>query len=122
MDIPLKELEIPEKYLTITEDKICATVHKKWISGFLNLNPVKFIMHHQLIPDEIAAQPSLDELGTSWSRVYIKVFTIISNLFFFSIKKCLFFFSYRFIKKGIKMFLLYPEKDVPLQIQRQKLN
>lgn len=76
MDILLKELKIPEKYLTITEDKICATVNKKWIAGLINLSPIQFIKHSFLNPDEIAAQPSIDELGKNWSRVYIKVLVL----------------------------------------------
>lgn len=73
MDVLKNELRIPEKYLLCTEEKICATVHKKWLTGFLNLNPINFINHDQFSPDEMAAQPSLDELGIEWSRIYIKV-------------------------------------------------
>ena len=71
------ELKIPEKYLSWTEEKIDATVHKKWLASFLNLNPKDFITHDQLNPDEIAAQPSLEELGAGWSKVYIKVYKLI---------------------------------------------
>lgn len=74
MDILKRELKIHEKYLIWTEEKIIATVHKSWLIGFLNLNPIQFVVHDQLNPDEIAAQPSLEELGTGWSKVYIKVF------------------------------------------------
>lgn len=73
MDILKKELKIPEKYLICTEEKICATLHKHWLTGFVNLNPVDFMTHDQFNPDEIAAQPSLKELGPGWSKVYIKV-------------------------------------------------
>ncbi|XP_014234232.1 WD repeat-containing protein 81 isoform X1 [Trichogramma pretiosum] len=69
-----EELKIPEKYLKWTEDKILAIVHKKWVAGFLNLSPVDFITHNQLDSDEIAAGPSLDELGPDWTRVYIKIY------------------------------------------------
>ncbi|XP_023248259.1 WD repeat-containing protein 81 [Copidosoma floridanum] len=69
-----RELKIPEKYLIWTKEKICATVHKQWLTSFMNLNPVDFIMHDQFNPDEIAAQPSLAELGPGWTKVYIKVY------------------------------------------------
>lgn len=73
IDILKKELKIPEKYLNWTEEKISATVHKQWLAGFLNLNPIEFIKHNHLDVDEIAAQPTLEELGPGWSKVYIKV-------------------------------------------------
>ncbi|XP_001601532.3 WD repeat-containing protein 81 isoform X2 [Nasonia vitripennis] len=74
MDILKKELKIPEKYLIWAGEKISATVHKSWLIGFLNLNPIQFVVHDQLNPDEIAAQPSLEELGAGWSKVYLKVY------------------------------------------------
>ena len=73
VEILKKELKIPDKYFTYTEEKICATIHKQWLNSFINLNTVDFITHEHLNPDEIAAQPSLEELGTGWSKVYIKV-------------------------------------------------
>jgi hypothetical protein len=73
INILKKELTIPEKYLLCIEDKIYGTIHKQWLSSILHLNPVEFITHDRFNPDEIAAQPSLDELGTEWLRIYIKV-------------------------------------------------
>ncbi|XP_058796820.1 WD repeat-containing protein 81 [Phymastichus coffea] len=89
IDVLIKELKIPEKYLICMEEKICATVHKKWLAGFLNLNPIHFITHDQFNPDEIAAQPSLDELGIDWSRIYIKVYKKNHrNVFTLSRERC----------------------------------
>ncbi|XP_011502923.1 PREDICTED: WD repeat-containing protein 81 [Ceratosolen solmsi marchali] len=89
INILKKELKITEKYLICTEDKICATIHKQWLSSLLHLNPVEFITHDQFNPDEIAAQPSLDELGTEWLRVYIKVYKkIYKNTVTLPIERC----------------------------------
>ena len=76
MEILKEELKIPDKYLIWSEEKICATVNKRWLNSFLNLNPIDFVTHDQLKPDEIAAHPSLEELGSGWSKVYIKVYKI----------------------------------------------
>ena len=73
MELLKNELKIPEKYLIQKENRISATVHKNWLAGFFNLNPINFILHEKLNSDEIAAQPSLEDLGPKWTKLYIKV-------------------------------------------------
>lgn len=98
MDILKKELDIPEKYMTEREHSISATVHKQWIYGFLNLSPINFITHDALSPDEIAAQPSIKELGHNWTRIFIKVRFL--KIFIDCTNNSNYFF--RFTKKNLK--------------------
>ncbi|KAJ8680450.1 hypothetical protein QAD02_016237 [Eretmocerus hayati] len=67
-------LDIPKEYLICKEERICVTTHRQWVTGLTNLDPIDFITHEYLSLDEIAAQPSLEELGMDWCRIYIKVY------------------------------------------------
>ena len=78
MEIVKKELEVPFEYLKYTDGRICATIHRSWLASFWNIGTLKFIKHERLSPDEIAAQPSLDQLGSNWVQIYIKVHTFLS--------------------------------------------
>ncbi|XP_034939157.1 WD repeat-containing protein 81 [Chelonus insularis] len=74
MDILNKELNLPIKYMQFIDGRICATVHKNWLFNIQNAGSIQFFTHDRLSVDEIAAQPSLNELGPNWTRVYIKVY------------------------------------------------
>ncbi|XP_076248923.1 WD repeat domain 81 isoform X2 [Calliopsis andreniformis] len=74
MDIIKKELCIPEKYIKITDGRICLTVHKNWLNSLFTIGPISFINHDRLTEDEIAAEPMLEELGYDWTRVYVKIY------------------------------------------------
>lgn len=76
MDIIKEHLLVPAKYMILTDERICLTVHRNWLSRFLAVGPFTFISHDRLSNDEIAAQPIIDELGSEWLRVYAKVFSI----------------------------------------------
>lgn len=73
MDFLHSELSIPRKYMQTIDGRINATVHKCWLSSLQNIGRIKFIVHERLSADEIGAQPSLDELGPNWTRIYVKV-------------------------------------------------
>ncbi|XP_053982258.1 WD repeat-containing protein 81 isoform X2 [Hylaeus volcanicus] len=74
MDIIKKELLVPAKHIKVTDDRICLTVHKNWLTGLLTIGPISFINHERLTEDEIAAQPLLEELGSNWIKVYVKIY------------------------------------------------
>jgi len=74
MDIIREHLTVPAKYMILTDGRICLTVHRNWLSRLLTIGPFTFINHDRLSNDEIAAQPTLDELGYDWLRVYAKVY------------------------------------------------
>ncbi|CAK9833039.1 WD repeat-containing protein 81 [Anthophora retusa] len=74
MDIITKELFVPVKYIKVTDDRICLTVHKNWLTNLLTIGPISFISHERLTEDEIAAHPMLEELGSDWIRIYIKIY------------------------------------------------
>ncbi|XP_015112635.1 WD repeat-containing protein 81 [Diachasma alloeum] len=74
MDFLQSELHIPRKYLLTIDGRIHATVHKNWLSSLQNIGRIDFILHERLSADEIIAQPSLDELGPNWTRIYVKVY------------------------------------------------
>lgn len=73
MEIVKEELNVPSEYLKLTDGRICATVHRSWLTNFSNLGSLNFIKHERLSAEEIAAQPSLELLGTNWLHIYIKV-------------------------------------------------
>lgn len=73
MDIIKEHLLVPTKYMIVTDERICLTVHKNWLSRFLTIGPFTFINHDRLSNDEIAAQPTIDELGSDWLKIYAKV-------------------------------------------------
>lgn len=68
------ELKIPSKYLHLIDGRICATVKRSWLSSLLTAGPIHFVLHDRLSAEEIVAQPSEEELGCGWMRIYIKVF------------------------------------------------
>ncbi|KAL6261947.1 hypothetical protein P5V15_007032 [Pogonomyrmex californicus] len=74
MDIIREHLLVPTKYMTLADERICLTIHKSWLSRFLTVGPFTFVSHDRLSKDEIAAQPSIDELGGDWLKVYAKVY------------------------------------------------
>jgi hypothetical protein len=74
MDIIQEHLAVPSKYMILTDGRICLTVHRNWLSRLLTIGPFTFINHDRLSNDEIAAQPTPDELGHDWLRVYAKVY------------------------------------------------
>ncbi|XP_024940811.1 WD repeat-containing protein 81 isoform X1 [Cephus cinctus] len=74
MDIIEQELDIPAKYMRMKDGRICAAVHRSWLTSLTTIGPVSFIKHERLSSEEIAANPSLEELGSSWLKVYIKVY------------------------------------------------
>lgn len=73
MEILNSQLEIPEKYMELSDGKICATVHRNWLANLWTVGPVQFLTHDRLSMDEIAARPSLEDLGPNWTRIYIRV-------------------------------------------------
>ncbi|KYM87455.1 WD repeat-containing protein 81 [Atta colombica] len=74
MDIIKEHLLIPTKYMILTDERICLTAHRNWLSRFLTVGPLNFICHDRLSNDEIAAQPTIDELGGDWLKIYAKVY------------------------------------------------
>lgn len=73
MDVIRDHLLVPAKYMILTDRRICLTVHRSWLSRLLTVGPFTFVNHDRLSSDEIAAQPTLDELGCDWLRIYAKV-------------------------------------------------
>lgn len=82
MDIIKEHLLVPMKYMVLTDERICLTVHRNWLSRFLTVGPFTFISHDRLSNDEIAAQPTIDELGGDWVRIYAKVLFNIFHVCF----------------------------------------
>lgn len=82
MEIINSELNVPFKYMQFVDERICVTVNKNWLSSLKNIGKINFITHERLSVDEIAAQPPLEELGSNWTRIYIKV---IFYFFFYTI-------------------------------------
>ncbi|XP_046619150.1 WD repeat-containing protein 81 isoform X1 [Neodiprion virginianus] len=74
MDILHEQLGIPKKYIRLLNGRISITVHRSWLANLLSVGSVTFITHDQLSADVIAAQPSLDELGSNWLRIYAQVY------------------------------------------------
>ncbi|XP_011058187.1 PREDICTED: WD repeat-containing protein 81 isoform X2 [Acromyrmex echinatior] len=74
MDIIKEHLLVPMKYMILTDERICLTAHRNWLSRFLTVGPLNFICHDRLSNDEIAAQPTIDELGSDWLKIYAKVY------------------------------------------------
>ncbi|XP_008544193.1 WD repeat-containing protein 81 isoform X1 [Microplitis demolitor] len=74
MDILNSEFDLPIKYMQSVDGRICATVNRNWLKNLKNVGKIIFITHDRLSADEIAAQPSLEELGSNWTRIYIKVY------------------------------------------------
>ncbi|KAK0085374.1 hypothetical protein PV325_005325 [Microctonus aethiopoides] len=74
MDIVNVELNVPIKYMQMIDGRISISVHKNYLSSLLNIGPINFIAHDRLSIDEIAAKPTLEELGSNWTQVYIKVY------------------------------------------------
>lgn len=77
MDILNSEFDLPIKYMQSVDGRICATVNRNWLKNLKNVGKIIFITHDRLSADEIAAQPSLEELGSNWTRIYIKVIVIL---------------------------------------------
>ncbi|XP_018373789.1 PREDICTED: WD repeat-containing protein 81 isoform X2 [Trachymyrmex cornetzi] len=74
MDIIKEHLFVPTKYMTLTDERICLTAHRNWLSRLLTIGRLNFICHDRLSNDEIAAQPTIDELGGDWLKIYAKVY------------------------------------------------
>ncbi|EFN81514.1 WD repeat-containing protein 81 [Harpegnathos saltator] len=74
MDIIKEHLLVPAKYMILTDRRICLTVHRNWLARLLMVGPFSFINHDRMSGDEIAAQPTLEELGCDWMRIYAKVY------------------------------------------------
>ncbi|XP_039306843.1 WD repeat-containing protein 81 isoform X3 [Solenopsis invicta] len=74
MDIIKEHLLVPTKYMTLLDERICLTIHKNWLSRFSIVGPLTFISHDRLSNDEIAAQPTIEELGSDWLKIYAKVY------------------------------------------------
>lgn len=79
MDIIKEHLLVPAKYMILTDGRICLTIHKNWLAQLLTVGTFTFINHDRLSSDEIAAQPTLEELGCDWMRIYAKVFLLFFN-------------------------------------------
>lgn len=73
MEIVKQELEVPVEYLKCTDGRISAIVHRRWLASFSSVGFVQFIKHERLSSDEIAAQPSTEQLGSNWLQIYITV-------------------------------------------------
>ncbi|XP_043478579.1 WD repeat-containing protein 81 isoform X1 [Leptopilina heterotoma] len=71
MEIVKEELKIPSEYLKLTDGRICATVHRSWLTSLSSLGSLNFIKHERFSAEEI---PSLELLGTNWLQIYIKVY------------------------------------------------
>lgn len=74
MDILNNELKIPIKYINKIDSKISVTVNKNWLLNYQKIGKNDFINHEKMSADEIAAQPSLEELGKNWTKIYVKVY------------------------------------------------
>nr|XP_033329625.1 WD repeat-containing protein 81 isoform X1 [Megalopta genalis] len=74
METIRKDLLVPAKYMKVTDERICLTVHKNWLTSLHTIGPISFNYHDRLTEDEIAAQPAVEELGSNWIRVYVKVY------------------------------------------------
>ncbi|XP_012263057.1 WD repeat-containing protein 81 [Athalia rosae] len=74
MDVLHEQLGVPKKYMCRANGRISITVHRSWLANLLIVGPITFATHDQLSLEEIAAQPSLNELGPSWLRVYARVY------------------------------------------------
>ncbi|XP_076671390.1 WD repeat domain 81 isoform X2 [Andrena cerasifolii] len=74
MDVMKKELLVPAKYMKVTDGRICLTAQKNWLTSLLTVGPTSFVNHERLSEDEIAARPMLEELGSDWIRVYVKIY------------------------------------------------
>ncbi|CAG5101181.1 Similar to WDR81: WD repeat-containing protein 81 (Homo sapiens) [Cotesia congregata] len=74
MEIINSELNVPFKYMQFVDERICVTVNKNWLTNLKNIGRINFITHERLSIDEIAAQPPLEELGSNWTRIYIKIY------------------------------------------------
>ncbi|KAK2579115.1 hypothetical protein KPH14_001286 [Odynerus spinipes] len=74
MEIIKTEFDVPMKYMKTVDGRISLTVHKNWLASFFNVGPISFNNHDKLTSDEIAAQPTLEELGSDWTRIYAKVY------------------------------------------------
>lgn len=73
MDAIKEHLLVPAKYMILTDERICLTVHRNWLVRLLTVGSFTFINHDRMSIDEIAAQPTLEELGCDWMRIYAKV-------------------------------------------------
>lgn len=73
MDVVTKELLVPTKYIKVIDGRICLTIHRNWLTNLVNIGPISFIYHERLSEDEIAAHPTLEDLGSDWIRIYVKV-------------------------------------------------
>lgn len=73
MNLITTELLVPTKYIKLTDGRISVTVHRNWLTNLLNPGEISFINHERLSEDEIAAHPTLEELGPDWIRIYIRV-------------------------------------------------
>lgn len=73
MDAVTKELLVPTKYIKVIDGRICLTIHRNWLTNLVNIGPISFIYHERLSEDEIAAHPTLEDLGPDWIRIYVKV-------------------------------------------------
>ncbi|XP_012271858.1 WD repeat-containing protein 81 [Orussus abietinus] len=74
MEVIVKELDIPREYVRLVDGRITLTIHRSWIRNLLTAGSLAFVKHDRFTVDEIAAQPSLEELGSGWERVYAKVY------------------------------------------------
>ncbi|XP_017887166.1 WD repeat-containing protein 81 [Ceratina calcarata] len=74
MDVITRELLVPAKYIKVIDERICLTVHRNWLTNFLNVGPISFIKHERLSDDEIAAHPILEDLGPDWIRIYVRIY------------------------------------------------
>ncbi|XP_015184852.1 PREDICTED: WD repeat-containing protein 81 isoform X2 [Polistes dominula] len=74
MEVIKAEFDVPIKYMKVVDNRISLTVHRNWLANFFNTGPISFITHDKLTPDEIAAQPTLEELGSDWTKIYAKVY------------------------------------------------
>ncbi|CAL7948675.1 unnamed protein product [Xylocopa violacea] len=74
MDVITKELLVPTKYIKKSDDRICLTIHRNWLTNLVSTGPLSFINHERLSEDEIAAYPILEALGPDWMRIYIRIY------------------------------------------------
>ncbi|XP_050471214.1 WD repeat-containing protein 81 isoform X1 [Bombus huntii] len=74
MDVMTKELLVPTKYIKVIDGRICLTIHKNWLTSLVNTGPISFINHERLSEDEIAAYPTLEDLGPDWIRIYVRIY------------------------------------------------
>lgn len=117
MEVIKTEFDVPIKYMKVIDGRISLTVHRNWLASFFIAGPISFIIHDKLTADEIAAQPTLEELGSDWTRIYAKVFLLIYIFVYkyrFDGTILSVYFNFRSIQSSIKMLFLYLEEDVPL--------